>query len=65
MAELKPNLLQIMNGLIEEVRFGKAALRIAIGLNYADPDAWAVAPLFFGLAPSKSGSRTDVRSEVV
>jgi len=50
MAELKPHLLQIMNGLIEEVRFGKAALRIAIGLNYADPDAWAVAPLFFGLS---------------
>ncbi len=48
MTELKPSLEQIMNGLIGEVRVGKAVLRIAIGLNYADPDAWAVAPVFFG-----------------
>jgi hypothetical protein len=45
-----PTLDQIMSGLIREVRFGKAALRVAVGLNYTDSDIWNVAPMFFGLA---------------
>lgn len=44
-----PSIEQIMSGLIAEVRFGKAAVRIAAALNTAAPDVWTAAPLFFGV----------------
>lgn len=50
MIDPTPSIEQTMNGLIAEVRFGKAALRIAAALNTVEPDIWNAAPLFFGLS---------------